>query len=113
ATRFTLAAMASPGTDIAFNEARTEGYRAFANKIWNAARFIFMNVQRAEEAGAWSNPDFRIVIMRLYEEEQERHSRQKNSEGWRGLHQLPKTGSKVDVATPFEDRWINSKLDTL
>ena len=46
ATRFTLAAMSSPGTDIAFNESRTEGYRAFANKIWNAARFMFMNVER-------------------------------------------------------------------
>ena len=48
ATRFTLAAMAAPGTDIAFNESRTEGYRAFANKIWNAARFMFMNVDRIE-----------------------------------------------------------------
>jgi len=43
ATRFTLAAMAAPGTDIAFNESRTEGYRNFANKIWNAARFMFMS----------------------------------------------------------------------
>jgi valyl-tRNA synthetase len=51
AVRFTLASMASPGTDIAFNVARTEGYRAFANKIWNAARFIFMNVDRAAEVG--------------------------------------------------------------
>jgi valyl-tRNA synthetase len=51
AVRFTLASMASPGTDIAFSEARTEGYRAFANKIWNAARFLFMNIDRAEEAG--------------------------------------------------------------
>ncbi len=48
ATRFTLAAMAAPGTDIAFNESRTEGYRAFANKIWNAARFMFMNVDKIE-----------------------------------------------------------------
>ncbi len=46
ATRFTLAAMAAPGTDIAFNPGRTEGYRNFANKIWNAARFMFMNVDR-------------------------------------------------------------------
>src|SRR5689334_20511040 len=46
AVRFTLASMASPGTDIAFNESRTEGYRAFANKIWNAARFMFMNFDR-------------------------------------------------------------------
>jgi valyl-tRNA synthetase len=51
AVRFTLASMASPGTDIAFNVARTEGYRAFANKIWNAARFLFMNVDRAAEIG--------------------------------------------------------------
>jgi valyl-tRNA synthetase len=48
ATRFTLAAMAAPGTDIAFNESRTEGYRAFANKIWNAARFMFINVDLLE-----------------------------------------------------------------
>jgi valyl-tRNA synthetase len=46
AVRFTLASMASPGTDIAFNESRTDGYRAFANKIWNAARFVFMNLDR-------------------------------------------------------------------
>src|SRR5581483_11379797 len=51
ATRFTLAAMSSPGTDIAFNESRTEGYRAFANKIWNAARFMFMNVERLGLSG--------------------------------------------------------------
>jgi valyl-tRNA synthetase len=51
AVRFTLASMASPGTDVAFNPARTEGYRAFANKIWNAARFLFMNVDRAAELG--------------------------------------------------------------
>jgi len=48
AVRFTLAAMAAPGTDIAFSESRTDGYRAFANKIWNAARFMFMNVDRVE-----------------------------------------------------------------
>ena len=46
ATRFTLAAMAAPGTDIAFNPSRTEGYRNFANKIWNAARFMFLNMDR-------------------------------------------------------------------
>ncbi len=56
AVRFTLASMASPGTDIAFNVARTEGYRAFANKIWNAARFIFMNVDRAAEIGIVVDP---------------------------------------------------------
>ncbi len=51
AVRFTLASQASPGTDIAFNEARTEGYRAFANKIWNAARFLQMQITNAQAAG--------------------------------------------------------------
>ena len=55
AVRFTLASMASPGTDIAFSEERTEGYRAFANKVWNAARFLFMNLDRAREAGMVTN----------------------------------------------------------
>jgi valyl-tRNA synthetase len=58
ATRFTLAAMAAPGTDIAFSESRTAGYRNFANKIWNAARFMFMNVDRVEQAGVWSIREF-------------------------------------------------------
>src|SRR5208283_2815675 len=48
ATRFTLASMAAPGTDIAFSDSRTAGYRSFANKIWNAARFMFMNVDRID-----------------------------------------------------------------
>ncbi|MBZ5523100.1 MAG: valine--tRNA ligase [Acidobacteriia bacterium] len=52
AVRFTLASMASPGTDIAFSESRTEGYRAFANKIWNAARFVFMNLDRVGEGAS-------------------------------------------------------------
>jgi valyl-tRNA synthetase len=60
ATRFTLAAMAAPGTDIAFNESRTEGYRAFANKIWNAARFMFMNVDRL---GIVGTPAFKATTL--------------------------------------------------
>ncbi len=58
AVRFTLASMAAPGTDIAFSESRTGSYRAFANKIWNAARFLFMNVDRAQQSGMWSLADF-------------------------------------------------------
>ena len=42
AIRFTLASMASPGRDIKLAEERIEGYRNFANKIWNAARFALM-----------------------------------------------------------------------
>ncbi len=52
AVRFTLASMASPGTDIAFSESRTEGNRAFANKDMEMrARFLFMQIDRAKEAG--------------------------------------------------------------
>ena len=80
AVRFTLAAMASPGTDIAFSEARTEGYRAFANKIWNAARFIFMNVEKAKEAGISINTD--------------------------SLGAVPDFVNNA----PLEDRWIVAKL---
>jgi valyl-tRNA synthetase len=83
AVRFTLASMASPGTDIAFNEARTEGYRAFANKIWNAARLVFMNVERAREAG--------IVVDRA------------------ALGEMP--GVAADA--PLEARWIAAQISTV
>jgi valyl-tRNA synthetase len=43
AVRMALLGGAAPGTDIAFTVDRIESSRAFANKIWNAARFIFMN----------------------------------------------------------------------
>jgi len=44
ALRFTLVALAVPGMDIALSEDRMAGYRAFANKIWNASRFVLMNL---------------------------------------------------------------------
>jgi valyl-tRNA synthetase len=43
ALRFTLAAMESQGRDIKLNESRVEGYRNFATKLWNAARFLAAN----------------------------------------------------------------------
>ncbi len=45
AMRFTLSSMAVPGTDIPVSENRMEGYRSFANKIWNASRFVLMNLE--------------------------------------------------------------------
>jgi valyl-tRNA synthetase len=84
AVRFTLASQASPGTDIAFNEARTEGYRAFANKIWNAARFLQMNIDRGREAG------YKVSLS-----------------GHDSVSlELPDT-------TPLETRWIFSRLSTV
>ena len=43
ALRFTLAAMAAQGRDIKLSESRIEGYRNFATKLWNAARFAEIN----------------------------------------------------------------------
>ena len=43
AVRMALLQGAAPGTDIVLTEERMESSRAFANKIWNAARFLFMN----------------------------------------------------------------------
>ncbi len=50
ALRFMLVASTTPGTDLVFSEERVAGYRAFANKLWNATRFSLMNL--GDGAGA-------------------------------------------------------------
>ena len=48
AFRFTLAAFAAQGRDIKLSEDRIEGYYTFVNKIWNASRFILINLEKKE-----------------------------------------------------------------
>src|SRR6476660_5742035 len=67
ALRFTLASMASPGRDIKLAEERIEGYRNFANKIWNATRFSLMNLDGPRMAVAPTERTFpdRWILSRL------------------------------------------------
>jgi len=52
AVRFTMAILAAPGNDIPLAPERMEGYRAFANKLWNAARFVLLKVGDTRPAPA-------------------------------------------------------------
>jgi valyl-tRNA synthetase len=54
AMRFCLASMAAPGTDIILSDDRLASARNFANKIWNASRFLFMNLDKFEQTGGVS-----------------------------------------------------------
>jgi valyl-tRNA synthetase len=83
AVRMALLLGAAPGTDIVLSEDRMESTRAFANKIWNAARLLFVNMERSGVEPWLPN---RLETFR------------------------PEAGPSIEVAV--EDRWIFSRLNT-
>ncbi|MFN7994627.1 MAG: valine--tRNA ligase [Bryobacteraceae bacterium] len=83
AVRMALLLGAAPGTDIVLSEDRMESARAFANKIWNAARLLFVNMERS-------------AVEPWLPEELEKFR--------------PEGGPSLGVS--IEDRWIFSRLNT-
>ena len=114
AVRFTLASMASPGTDIAFSEARTEGNRAFANKIWNAARFLFLQLDRAEAAGY--NIAIHSPLAQTAFASTQSHVISADAE-YSGEISTSASSSSTQAelpdTTPLESRWIVSRLSAV
>jgi valyl-tRNA synthetase len=84
AVRMALLQGAAPGTDIVLTEERMESSRAFANKIWNAARFLFLNMERSGVEPCVPQ------TLEAY---------------------LPE-GDPATLAVPIEDRWIFSRLNS-
>ncbi len=84
AVRMALLQGAAPGTDIVLTEERMESSRAFANKIWNAARFLFLNMERS------------------------------GVEPWvpESLEQFRPQAEPDTLEVPIEDRWIFSRLNS-
>jgi valyl-tRNA synthetase len=84
AVRMALLQGAAPGTDIVLTEQRMESSRAFANKIWNAARFLFMSMERSAV------------------------------EPWvpKSLEAFQPQPDLATMAVPLEDRWIFSRLNS-
>jgi len=83
ALRFTLAIYAAQGRDIKLDISRMEGYRAFLNKLWNAARFTLMNLED------WEAPYYEQVTGEWDDERR------------------PFDEEALSIA----DRWILSRLD--
>ena len=61
ALRFTISFLTTPGRDVLLGEERIEGMRNFANKIWNASRFILMNVGDGKDL-TFSVRDFDLAL---------------------------------------------------
>jgi valyl-tRNA synthetase len=82
AVRMSLVLAAPPGTDIIASEDRMQAARSFANKIWNAARFLFLNLERA------------------------------GAEPWAPEEKTSYLPEAIDGTAALEDRWMFSSLNT-
>ena len=72
ALRFALATGNSPGNDMRFSEEKIEAARNFANKLWNASRFVLMNLDADDEDTALPSADKlttedKWILTRLYD----------------------------------------------
>ncbi len=85
AVRMALLQGAAPGTDIVLTEDRMAGSRDFANKIWNAARFLFLNMERSG-VDPWLPESLKL---------------------------FRPAADLVNFEVPIEDRWIFSRLNAL
>ncbi len=83
AVRMSLLLGAAPGTDIVLTEDRMESARSFANKIWNASRLIFLNIEKSQ-VGPWLPTELNCCT--------------------------PETDLN-SLTAPLEDRWIFSRLN--
>ena len=71
ALRFSLVMGVAPGSDIRMSEEKIESFRNFANKIWNASRFVLMNLQGFEPQGIPSADKLQLAdkwILTRYQE---------------------------------------------
>ncbi len=84
AVRMSLLQGAAPTADVVLTEDRMESARAFANKIWNAARFLFLNMERS------------------------------GVEPWlpESLEEFQPEPDAVTLEVPVEDRWIFSRINS-
>ncbi len=83
AVRFALVVAAGQGSDVVLSEQRIAAARDFANKIWNAARFVFMSLEKSD-AEPWTPED---------------------------LDSFEPLPSAETGQVPLEDRWIFSRLN--